>query len=217
MKRYFYLKIKKIGTKDIAVMGLMLSLYLVLNLIAGYTIPPFFITLNLQFIPLFVLACYTDWLRTLIVVILAGIIAFFMPANYDSAIPLAYIFDYFIPLLLVSLCSIFIPREFVINPKYELENNSFWNKTKKNMKVVLFWIVHQWVFILIITIYVFLGFWSKTFGGVLFYGQYAPEGQGVWIYSISVNAVNSIFDWILYLITIPITCYTLKPLKEKMY
>ncbi|WP_106078777.1 energy-coupled thiamine transporter ThiT [Mesoplasma coleopterae] len=217
MKRYFYLKVKKITTKDIAVMGLMLSLYLVLNLIAGYSIPPFFITLNLQFIPLFVLACYTDWLRTLIVVFLAGIIAFFMPANYDSAIPLAYLFDYFIPLLLVALCSVFIPREYKQYLEKANVNLKFWDRVKFNIKRISLWILNRWIFILVIIIYSFLGFWSKTFAGVLFYGQYAPEGQGVWIYSMSVNAVNSAFDLLLYLITIPIICYTLTPLKNKIY
>ncbi|ATQ35198.1 hypothetical protein MENTO_v1c00350 [Mesoplasma entomophilum] len=222
MKRYFYLKVKKINTKDIVVMGLMLSLYLILNLMTAYSFSQFYLSLNIKLISIFVLATYTDWLRTLIVAILGGIIGFFLPTNADAGIPLAYVFDYWIPLLLVAICSIFLPRNFR-NKKEKVsknkkllmskrEKNKLWFEEKKD------WFKWMGIWIIVISIYAFLGFWSKTFAGVLFYSAGAVEkNQNVWIFSMSVNSVNSVFDWAIYLATIPVVCYTIYPVAKNIY
>ncbi|ATZ21241.1 energy-coupled thiamine transporter ThiT [Mesoplasma tabanidae] len=222
MKRYFYLRVKRINTKDIVVMGLMLALYLILNLMTAYSFTQFYLSLNIKLIPIFVLAAYTDWLRTLIVAILGGIIGFFLPTNADAGIPLAYVFDYWIPLLLVAICSIFLPREFKskkvkVSKKSKLmmsktERFNLWFKEKND------WFKWTGVWILIISIYALLGFWSKTFAGVLFYSAGAVEkNQNVWIFSMSVNSVNSVFDWAIYLATIPVVCYTIYPVAKNIY
>ncbi|AVN58647.1 hypothetical protein CG009_00130 [Mesoplasma florum] len=222
MKRYFYLRVKKIYTKDIVVMGLMLSLYLILNLTTAYSFTQFYLSLNVKLIPIFVLAAYTDWLRTLIVAILGGIIGFFLPTNADAGIPLAYIFDYWIPLLLVAVCSIFLPREF--KTKKEKISKSEKRMMSKTQRIKIWFLEKkQWfkwmgLWIIIISIYAFLGFWSKTFAGVLFYSAGAVEkNQNVWIFSMSVNGINSVFDWGIYLATIPVVCYTVYPVAKNIY
>ncbi|ATZ17640.1 energy-coupled thiamine transporter ThiT [Mesoplasma melaleucae] len=220
MKRYFYLRVKRIRTKDIVIMGLMLALYLILNLLTAYSFTQFYLSFNIKLIPIFVLAVYTDWLRTLIVGIIGGVIALFLPTNADSGIPLAYIFDYWIPLLLVSVCSIFLPV--TVKNKLKWKNSHICkceNYGKEyDTKVVRKWFSIMGIWIVVISIYAFLGFWSKTFAGVLFYSAGAVEkNQKVWIFSMSVNGVNSVFDWAIYLVTIPAICHTVYPVAKNIY
>lgn len=219
MKRYFYLQVKRIKTKDIVVMGLMLALYLILNLLTACSFTQFYLSFNIKLIPIFVLAVYTDWLRTLIVAILGGIIGFLLPTNSDAGIPLAYVFDYWIPLLLVAVCSIFLPV--TVNNQLKFKNQHTREYTEDGKKInnsFKKWISIMGIWIIVISIYAFLGFWSKTFAGVLFYSAGAIEkNKNVWIFSMNVNAVNFIFDWAIYLLTIPAICHTVYSVAKNIY
>lgn len=217
MNRYFFYKVKKIKTKDITLMGLMLGLYLVLNATTAFSFSAWFLSVNIKLIPLFILAAYTDWLRTLIVGLIGGAVAYFLPTNLDAGVPLAYVFDYYIPLLSVACCSLFIPRNF----ESPINNSKLYNSWYKNLliysKVFLIWVWRQRIFIIVLLFYTFLGYVSKTIGGVLFWSSGKPQGENVWLWSAGLNVPNSINNFCVFVITIPGICYTLQPIKRKIY
>lgn len=193
MNRYFCYKFKKVKTRDITSMGMMLGLYILFDYIAGWSMGPNFIVINIKFIPLFILAAYTDWLRTLIVCVIAGCISYLTPTNFDAGVPGAYVFDYFVPVMIMVLVSFVAPRNY----------DNF-------IKYLIVWII-------IIAVLFFMFWVSRTFAGVLFYSSGNIDNKNVWIWSASVNLVNCLFDLTLFVLLVPSSCLVLKPLKNMIY
>ncbi|PPE04822.1 hypothetical protein EELLY_v1c05030 [Entomoplasma ellychniae] len=217
MERHFFYKVKKIRVKDITTMGIMLALYLVLNVMIGYSFGGLYFTINIQFIPIFIMAVYTDWLRTLIVAMIGSVIAFFLPANLDAGNIPAYLFDYAIPLWIIAVCSLFMPREIKNIVKYSSFYDKRIGKIWGSIKYSFIWIWRQKGFVIGIFVFVVLFFISKSIGGVLFWRGDRPINFQLFIWAGGVNLPNSIIDLILLGILIPLVCNILQPIKKQIY
>ncbi|PPE06638.1 energy-coupled thiamine transporter ThiT [Mesoplasma corruscae] len=217
MEKHFFINVKRLRTKDIAIMGTMLSIYVILNATTAFSFSIFFLSFNLKLIPIFILAAYTDWLRTLIIGLIGGLIGYFLPTNADAGIPLAYIFDYYFPLLFVSFCSVLLPRNYKKIINYSNFYNSFIGHFWGVIKTFFIWLWQQKIFVLVLAIYVIMSYCSKIIGGVLFWSAGKPEGDNVWIWSMIYNIPNSINNFIFFVLFIPITCYTIEPIRKQIY
>lgn len=193
-KVYYDFKPKKFNTINIIIMGLMLSLFLVLSYLSSL-IPPFFLNINfsLKYIPLFYLAFLSNFLQTFVVAFLGGLFEFILPNNQDAGNIWAFIFDYFLPTLLVSIASL---------AKTDLTKNKFLN-------------IMSWFIFLFIPY--FLGYISKVIAGVLFWFSGAWSGFNVWAFSFIYNIPNGVFDFIFATIIIPPICINTIYIKNKYY
>lgn len=168
----------QIKTKDVAMIGLLLGVYLILDFAMSFAQLPFFISISLKFIPLFLAAYLLNFFKTIFLAIICGIVGFFMPNNLDSVNVWAYLFDYFFPILSVSLAC-FIKVE---------------TKDKLSFLIQCF---------CFITIPYLVMYFSRVIAGVLFWFAGAWDGYDRWTYSFIFNLPNSISDWILGLLLVP--------------
>ncbi|WP_031542684.1 energy-coupled thiamine transporter ThiT [Mesoplasma photuris] len=189
-KLAFRFNLKRWEVYDIVIMGMILGLYLLLDFSTSFIQLPGYVTLSLKFIPIFFFAYISDFMKVFTVTILAGILSYFMPNNFDAGNLAAYTFDYLIPVVAISVCVFIKP-----------------NISENKVITVINWLV----FVTLPTIIIYF---SRVFAGVLFYGEFAWGGYDIWIYSLVLNLFNTTFDYALFLLTVPIICKTLKFLKR---
>ncbi len=194
-------KPKKWNIFDICSMGVLLGVYLILSYVSGFIPPmPFWITLSIKYIPLFFGTFLLTFTQSVTLCLIAGIVPLIMPG---TAIYTAYqyILDYFIPISSIALASLFVPT----------------NLTKSKFKNYIFWSGF-------ITLPIIIIFLSRVLAGVVFWlnpnaigsdPSYAFEWKNTLVYSLIYNSFNTMFDYVIYMITVPIICENLKFLKTR--
>ncbi|WP_280123371.1 energy-coupled thiamine transporter ThiT [[Acholeplasma] multilocale] len=173
-------------------MGFSLGLYLLFDFVTGFIQLPAFTSLSLKFLPLFFLAYSTDFIRTFIVALLGGILSWWMPSNWDIGMPVAYILDYMVPVLAISIATFIKPLK---------SDDKLFN-----------WI-NWFIFLTIPTIIIYF---SRVLAGYFFYGAEAWDGYGILVYSMVLNAINTTFDYLLFIIIVPPICTTLRYISTRL-
>jgi thiamine transporter len=88
---------------------MVIAMYIILDYVMGFVQLPAYTSLSLKFLPLFFMAYASDFLKTLLATSICGVISWFMPGNLDAGMPIAFIFDYFLPVVAISLCCFLKP------------------------------------------------------------------------------------------------------------
>ncbi|QEH61591.1 hypothetical protein SCHIN_v1c03940 [Spiroplasma chinense] len=195
-----YLKPKKWTIYEMCYVGLLLSLYLLVNFISGYIPPmPFWITISFKYIFLYVGAYLLNFWACLTLCVLAASLTAVMPGTAVLS-PVQYLFDYWFVTVSFALASLFKPADNIKNKYVEAAN-----------------------YITFITIPMICVYVSRVLSGVLFWLNpkvytsvyYDFEWNGAWTYSMIFNAFNTIFDYATLLILVPPTCKVMKIVKDR--
>ncbi|AHI53633.1 hypothetical protein SSABA_v1c02210 [Spiroplasma sabaudiense Ar-1343] len=190
--RLLSLRIYKWVIFDYIFIAMTFALYFCLGFIASL-IPqlPFFITITIKFIPLFFLAYLCDWVKVFFCSILCGGFEWLFPGTFIVSVP-QFLFDYCIPPIGITLAAILKPNS---------ENNL--SKLKFLDFIIFITIPMAWVY------------FSRVIAGVLFWSSMSWPGFGAWNYSLVFNSINSMVDYLLFLISVPLICVSLEPLRHK--
>ncbi|WP_027063473.1 energy-coupled thiamine transporter ThiT [Mesoplasma seiffertii] len=186
------LRIEKFKVLDITFMGMIVALFIILDYVMGFVQLPAYTSLSLKFLPLFFMAYAADFVKTFIVCAICGVVSWFMPGNLDAGMPGAFMFDYFLPIVTISICCFIRPI-----------------KTNSKMVNVTSW----FIFVTVPTIIIYL---SRVIAGVLFYAAYAWENYSIWVYSLALNAINTTVDYVLFLVAVPSMCKTLNYIVNRL-
>ncbi|AUF83225.1 hypothetical protein CXP39_00165 [Mesoplasma syrphidae] len=190
--RWKKIRIQKFKVIDITFMGMIVAMFIILDYLMGFVQLPAYTSLSLKFLPLFFMAYSSDFFKTSLVCMICGVISWFMPGNLDAGMPGAFMFDYFLPIMAISGCCFLRP-------------------VKTTSKILDF--TSWFIFVTVPTILIYL---FRVIAGVLFYGAYVWENYSIWIYSLALNAINTTVDYVLFLITVPSMCKTLKYIVNRL-
>ncbi|AKU79962.1 energy-coupled thiamine transporter ThiT [Spiroplasma turonicum] len=187
---------------DITIISLLLALFEIFDFVTGLVPPiPFGITLPFKYMIIF-FGCYLlSFSKSLLLCLLCAFITLINPATYKLSV-LQFLFDYWIPTVLMSISCFFKPKKSTNNKM--LRAISFLN------------------FIIIPFIIMFI---CRSISGVVYWLNPNVNGDVYFefnwdnrvAYSFIYNGINTLFDLIILLSTVPLVCTTLDFIKQKYY
>ncbi|AXK51454.1 energy-coupled thiamine transporter ThiT [Spiroplasma alleghenense] len=189
--KYFSFMPKKWIIFDYVFLGISFALYFALGFISSL-VPqlPFFITITIKFIPLYFLAFICDWTKVLVCSIICGGFEWFFPGTFIVNVP-QFMFDYWIPPIGITLAAIFKP---IATQK---------EKFKKLDFIVFVSIPIIWIY------------FSRVIAGVMFWSTFPWPGFNAWTYSLVFNSINTIVDYAVFIVAVPLICSNLSVFKDK--
>ncbi|AGR41929.1 energy-coupled thiamine transporter ThiT [Spiroplasma diminutum] len=193
---------KKWTIFDITSISLLLALYFTVGFVTGLIPPlPFYITLTFKYIPLFFGAFILSLSGCITLCFLAASLTALMPGSYFSF--WQFVFDFWLPTFLIFIANFFVPNI----------------KSKKGIFRIALWFAF-------ITIPVIILYFSRVISGVVYWLNpsklgYDPSKEFDWSnnvgYSFIYNSINTIFDYTLLMLTVPLICESLLPIKERYF
>ncbi|MFW5985167.1 MAG: energy-coupled thiamine transporter ThiT [Halanaerobiaceae bacterium] len=164
------------NTRILTETGMAIALAVVLDSLTIWKMP-YGGSVTLAMLPLFIIAFRWGALSG----ILAGVGAGFLQLAFGGTIihPAQLVLDYPLPFGLVGLAGLF---------KYQVQSS-------KNISQTI------WIFGAMF-VGTFFRFITHILSGVIFFAEYAPEGQNVWLYSIIYNGSYLLPSFLLCIIVI---------------
>lgn len=185
---------------DITTMGLLLGLYLMVEYISSF-IPtlPFWITPSFKYVVLFFAAYILSFSCTFTLCLIIAFLTLVMPGTAVLS-PVQYLFDYFLVVLAFTTACYFRPNQKITNKFFQLLQ---WN-----------------IFVCVPMLLVYL---SRVISGVAFWlnpavydgVSYEFNWNGALSYSLIFNAFNSIVDYVVLVILVPLVCIPLTVIRTK--
>ncbi|WP_338971763.1 energy-coupled thiamine transporter ThiT [Spiroplasma endosymbiont of Panorpa germanica] len=188
---FFSFKPEKWIIFDYVFIALCFALYFALGFVSSL-VPqlPFFITITIKFIPLFFLAFICDWTKVLVCSVICGGFEWFFPGTFIINVP-QFIFDYWVPPIGITFAALIKPSR--------NDSNSF----------------RKLDFILFISAPILWIYFSRVIAGVMFWSTFPWPGFNAWTYSLVFNSINTIVDYVVFLIVVPLICSNLSLFKDK--
>ncbi|QHX36469.1 energy-coupled thiamine transporter ThiT [Spiroplasma sp. BIUS-1] len=194
-------KLPKITIFDLTASSVLLALYFVIGYITTFipTTQFFFIELTFKYIPLFFGAFILTKTSSFILCFTAASLTALLPGVYLAF--WQFLFDYWITAFCIFFASFFAP-----------------SVKSKN------WIVKLSVWFSFVTVPIIIIYFSRVTSGVIFWlnpNKQEQFPQFEWSntvgYSFIYNSVNTIFDYVMLMICIPVSCESLWVIKERFF
>ncbi|AUM62471.1 energy-coupled thiamine transporter ThiT [Spiroplasma monobiae] len=199
--RFKIKKIQKLTIFDLTAISILLCLYFVISYVTTFipTTQFFYIELTFKYIPLFFGAFILTKTSSFILCFMAASLTILLPGVFFSF--WQFFFDYWLTAFCIFISSFFAP-----------------NIKAKN------WFIKMAIWFSFITIPMIIIYFSRVTSGVIFWlnpNKHEQWPQFEWSntvgYSFIYNSVNTIFDYAMLMICIPLTCESLWVIKERYF